>query len=285
MTATSERRTHDRGRLALFGDLFFGALRASYRRVHSFGAALGIFLVAGALLAAVLTTIFVRYGSYVRSGATQRLDEAILRRINEGQHPLLDGFMLEITMLGTWTVVMTTVSVAAMFLWLNRHKYSAILLLVATVGGTILNNILKLAYDRPRPQVFEWKTHALSSSFPSGHSMSAVVVYGTVAYLAARLQKKAWARWLTLVVAGLLIGLICFSRMYLGVHYPSDVLAGMTMGLGWAAFCMATLEAFQKFAMRNARQVLKDEEPTPKQKEEIAEVRQQARGDRRAATA
>jgi undecaprenyl-diphosphatase len=177
----------------------------------------------------------------------------------------LEQLMLEVTMLGTWIVVLSIVGVAALFLWLNRHKYSAALLLVATAGGIGLNNILKIGFDRPRPQVFEWGTHVSSSSFPSGHAMSSTVVYLTVAYLAARLQKTHAARLATLIVAAFIVATICFSRMYLGVHYPSDVTAGVIIGVSWAAFCMATLEAIQRFAKRNAKQVLKDEAPAPQQ--------------------
>lgn len=93
--------------------------------------------------------------------------------------------------------------------------------------------------------------------------MSAAIVYSTVAYLAARLQKRRWARWATLFVAAVIIGLISISRMYLGVHYPSDILAGTIVGLSWAAFCMATLEAIQRFGQRQAPEIKKDEIPAP----------------------
>jgi undecaprenyl-diphosphatase len=123
---------------------------------------------------------------------------------------------------------------------------------VATVGGLLLDLVLKMGFNRPRPQVFTWGTHAVSSSFPSGHAMSATVVYSTVAYLATRLQKSRTGRTATRLAAAVLIVLICFSRVYLGVHYPSDVIAGMVVGIAWASFCMATLEAAQLYAKRNA---------------------------------
>jgi undecaprenyl-diphosphatase len=102
--------------------------------------------------------------------------------------------------------------------------------------------------------------------------MSAAIVYSTVAYLAARLQRHAWARALTMGVAVLLVLLICVSRMYLGVHYPSDVAAGVIVGLAWAAFCMATLEAVQLLAARRAPAALRNEAPSAQEEERAREA-------------
>jgi undecaprenyl-diphosphatase len=244
-------------------DPLLKALRALVQRAGSVLGALGIFLVAGIIVAAVATWAFSEFAEHVMSGGTQAFDEAALRWISTHHSTALDSAMLDITVLGTSTVVMMIVCVAALFLTLTRHKYSALLLLVATVGGMILDTILKLQFDRPRPHVFTWGTHASMSSFPSGHAMSATIVYSTVAYLAARLQKRRWAHWLTLLAAAVVILLIALSRVYLGVHYPSDVLAGAIIGLAWAAFCMATLEAIQRFAQRQAPEIAKDELPAP----------------------
>jgi undecaprenyl-diphosphatase len=265
MTAAAERRHEDRGRFRLVWDLLFGGLRVSYRHVHSFTTALGVFLVFGSLIALTGTYLFAKLAHFVRGGRTQSFDEAILRWMERHQTPWLEHFMINFTMLGTWLVTLSIVSIAALFLWLTRHKYSATLLVVATAGGMVLSNILKIGFSRPRPHIFEWGTQVSSYSFPSGHAMSATVVYVTVAYLAARLQKTHVARLATLAVAAIMVAAICFSRLYLGVHYPSDVAAGVIIGLTWAAFCMATLEAIQKFAKRNAKQVLQAEQPPPQQ--------------------
>ena len=263
--AVAERRREERGHFRVLWDLIYGGLRTSYQHAHSFTTALGVFLVFGALIAMVGTYAFGRLALLVQEGVTQQFDEAVLRWMQQHQTPWLERLMLEVTMLGTWIVVLSIVSIAGLFLWLTQHKYSALLLLVATAGGIGLNNILKIGFGRPRPRVFEWGTQVYSSSFPSGHAMSSAVVFITVAYLAARLQKTHKARLATLTVAGIIVASICFSRMYLGVHYLSDVLAGVIIGLAWAAFCMATLEAIQRFAKRNAKQVLKHEAPAPKQ--------------------
>ena len=252
-----------RGRAHLFWDFVFGSIRGIGKVARNFYATFGIFLVAGALVALAGLYFFLRFASHVTSGATQAFDDSVLQWLSEQRSPTLDHIMLEITFLGTGTVVMMAVAISAMFLWLSNHKYSAILLLVSTFGGILLNNLLKAGFSRPRPQIVEWGTTAISSSFPSGHAMSAAVVYGTVAYLAGRLQRRHLHRVATLVLTLILILLISVSRLYLGVHYPSDVIAGVIIGLAWAGFCMATLEAIQLYGRTRAPKVLKHEEPAP----------------------
>lgn len=249
--------------LRLRSDPVFKTLDALVDRGSSLLGALGIFLVAGVIVAAIGTWIFSELAEYVMAGGTQAFDEALLRWVSTRHSPAIDEAMLEITALGTTTVVMMIVCVAALFLTLTRHKYSALLLLVATAGGSPLDLILKLRFDRPRPHIFAWGTQVFSASFPSGHAMSAAIVYSTVAYLAARLQRRRWARGLTMLLAAFVILLICSSRVYLGVHYPSDVLAGVVIGISWAAFCMATLEGIQRFSERQAPEITKDEMPAP----------------------
>ena len=257
----AERRSRPRAHFALLWDLLFRLLRASLSHVQSFYTAVGIFIVGGALLAIGGAWAFAGIASYVRAGATQRFDERIMHWMATHQTPTRRMVMADITELGTGVVVMMVVAVAALFLWLTRHKHSAALLLVATSVGIVINSFLKDVFHRDRPAIFDWGTEVFSSSFPSGHAMSAAIVYGTVAYLAARLQRTHVARTLTIGAALILILLIAFSRIYLGVHYPSDTLAGLLVGLAWAAFCMASLEAIQKVALRRAPQALADERP------------------------
>lgn len=252
-----------RGHLRRVWDLAFIALRFIRRHANNAYATFGIFILAGTAIALLGTWAFAEFAGRVASGGTQVFDTAVLRWIGPRRDPTLDALMLEITSLGTASVVTMVVGVAALFLWLNKHKHSAILLFVSTFGGVILNNLLKLGFSRPRPDIIPWGAKATFYSFPSGHAMSATVVYSTVAYLAARLQRTHAARASIMFIAAIIIFIICGSRVYLGVHYPSDVVAGVIVGLAWASFCMATLEAIQLYARRNAPEVLAEERPAP----------------------
>ena len=260
---SGERRSGSRRRFDVASDILYRGLRFSISHIRNFRTAVGLFLIGGAIVAVIGTALFAKIAGIVREGSTQAFDHGVMAWMGENRIPWLERVLIEVTALGTGTVVISIVGVSGMFLWLTRHKYSAALLLFSTVGGIVVNNVLKLIFMRERPQVFEWAAHASSSSFPSGHAMSAAIVYATVGYLAARLQKRRWARWLTLTFALVLIILICASRVYLGVHYPTDVLAGLVLGLAWAGFCMATLEAVQVLGARRSVQIQKDEEPAP----------------------
>lgn len=261
--AADERRTGTRGRFHLLWDLVFRGLRATGLRASSFYTTVGVFLIVGVLIAVAGTLAFAQMGDWVKDGATQGLDVATLRWLKDHHTPLLTNMARELTYLGTGTVVLMIVAVAALFLWHTRHKHSAILLLAAVSGNIILNGVLKYFFHRDRPTVFDWQTSAVSSSFPSGHAMSATVCYGTVAYLVIRLQKRRWSQWLTGIAAGMIILLICATRLYLGVHYPSDVVAGILVGLAWAGFCMATLEASLVLARRRSPQDVVEERRAP----------------------
>lgn len=266
-THSFERRgpeaNQTRGRLHVAWDGIFAIVRLIARYAHGVYTTFGIFIIAGTAITVLGTYWFAELAGHMRRGATQHFDDSVLRWLAAHRTPILDTSMLEITALGTGSVVVMTVLIAVLFLWLTRHRHSAVLLGVASIGGMVLNGLLKLGFHRPRPTLVMHATYTVSSSFPSGHSMNAVIVYGTVAYLAARLQQRRTVRIATLVVAAIVIVLVCGSRLYLGVHYPSDVAAGLVIGLAWAAFCMATLEAIQLYARRNAPELLEQERPAP----------------------
>ncbi|MGH7720321.1 MAG: phosphatase PAP2 family protein [Gemmatimonadaceae bacterium] len=258
---TLDRRDRPRSRFHLAWDLLYSALRAIARHANSFYTAFGIFLVAGAVLAIFGTWAFVQLADTVTEGETQAFDEAVLTWMSQHRIEWIERSLLEITALGDGVVVMVIAAVAALFLFITKHRYSAFLLLFATAGGLVLNAVLKQSFARPRPSVFERLDQVYTTSFPSGHAMTAAIVYATVAYLAARLETRRWMRFVTMGVALLLIALICLSRLYLGVHYPSDVLAGLVIGFAWAGFCVSGLEAARVFAERfGKKRVLEQQE-------------------------
>ncbi len=248
-----ERRASERsGLVATLKDPFFGALRWIGLHVRGFYAAVGVALAASAILLVALLLAFAELGELVREGRTQRFDEAGLRWIDSHATPALDLAARDITALGSSTVVWMLVCVSSLFLWLTHHRWSVLLLWVSLGGTGLLNALLKSLFDRPRPNVFPWRVeHAGLSSFPSGHSFTATVAYLTIAYLATRLEPGPWLRRVVFAVAIVVVTLIGLSRMYLGVHYPTDVLAGIVSGLAWALFCAMGIEVLRYFRHRD----------------------------------
>jgi undecaprenyl-diphosphatase len=239
------RGGHDPARDALYSTLRFIA-----RHVRGFWSALIAFLGLGLALGAAATAGFVALAAVVETGFTESVDEHVVRWFAQQRRPWLDEVMLEITTLGNSLVLAMLVAIVSMFLWLTHHRWSVYLLVVGLLGGQVVNNILKLAFGRERPGVVEWVDTVSSKSFPSGHAMSAIIAYGSVAYLVGRLSPTAALRRTTWGVAVLIIAAIGVSRMYLGVHYPSDVAAGFVAGVAWLGFVAASMAAVRYFAPR-----------------------------------
>ena len=225
-------------------------LRFIARHLRGFFAPLAAFITVGMVVAAVGLGIFAAIAEGVEEGVTQKFDEAVLHWFQTSRTTFLDDAMLEITALGAGLVLVMIVLIASVFLWQTQHKWSAYLLLLATLGGKLLNTLLKAAYARPRPSIVESLTETHSTSFPSGHAMSSMVVYGSVAYLVGRLEPSKRLKYTTWLIAAIVIAAIGVSRMYLGVHYPSDVIGGFIAGLAWIGFLVATMRALQFFSER-----------------------------------
>jgi undecaprenyl-diphosphatase len=118
--------------------------------------------------------------------------------------------------------------------------------LAATIGGTFVSLLLKNLFDRPRPEIVPHLSHVMTSSFPSGHSMLAAVVYLTLGSLLAAVMPTRGLKVYVLAVAVLLTIFVGLSRIYLGVHYPTDVLAGWLAGLTWALVCWLAARWLQR---------------------------------------
>lgn len=245
------------------GARVYRLLQAVARQVQDLRVALGLLLIGGGLVTVVAAWALAELTEAVLGGQTQRFDERVLQWIAGHHGTLLDYLALQITSLGDIVVVFVIAGIVALFLTLLRHRYSAALVVGATLGAVAISTLLKLVVERPRPHVFEWGTQVVTSSFPSGHATAAVAAYGTIAFVAARLHRHAWARRLTLLIATVLIAAIAASRLWLGVHYPSDVVGGALLGLAWAAFCAAVLAAIQRFIVRDAPAEAHQEEPPP----------------------
>lgn len=161
----------------------------------------------------------------------QSLDEKILRGVHHYAQPVLDKVILAITQGGDeLALIIATILLALVLLWRYRRLHEALLYTLAAITSFVLNGTLKRIFERPRPQLWQQIIPLPRDySFPSGHAMISMTVYGLAAWLLA-MHFPQWRRAI-LIVAGLLILSIGGSRVYLGVHWPSDVLAGFFCGL------------------------------------------------------
>lgn len=246
-----ERRTEARPGPQPARKAMFGLFRWVGDHVKGFYGAVGALLLVGVGVIVGCVAVFAALADEVMEGDTLAMDNAVLLWMNRHATPWLTGLALDITALGAGTVVWLLVIVASVFLWVSRHRYSVLLLWVSIVGSGLINATMKMFFERPRPQLFPWRVpYAGLSSFPSGHSMTSMVCYATLAYLITRLVDSRFLRRFTVCLAAVIVVLIGLSRLYLGVHYPTDVLAGFIMGIAWASFCALMIEAIRYFRHR-----------------------------------
>ena len=193
---------------------------------------------------AVCVLGFALLAGEVVEGETSGFDRMVLlalRNTTDLAQPIgpawLPDVARDVTGLGG-PAVLTFVSVSiAFYLLVVRQCWAAALVVVSVGGGSLLSTALKLAFDRPRPDLVPHAVLVGSASFPSGHAMLAAVTYLTLGGLLMRVQSRLSAKIYVLSLALLLTVLIGISRIYLGVHWPTDVLAGWSGGAAWALFC------------------------------------------------
>lgn len=209
------------------------------------------------LWALALSCIFVALAWAVSAGLTEGFDEPIhdLLRSSSGflATPRMQELGRDVTALGG-TVVLTFVTLAAaVYLLLARRPGAATLVAVSVVGGELLQQALKSYLARPRPVALAPAPYAdLDSwSFPSGHAMSSTIVYLIVARLLMREQPQSPAKIYILAVTITLIAGIGLSRIYLGVHWPTDVIGGWTIGTAWALLCSGFADAIEAHFRRS----------------------------------
>jgi undecaprenyl-diphosphatase len=214
-------------------------------------AASGAKPLAALLLAAGAVWLFAELADDVLEGDTRTVDERVLlltRALNDPSDPVgppwLEDVVRDVSALGGVGILTILTLASAGFLALQRKRAAALYLLAAVGGGAVLASVLKLVFDRDRPPA-ELMAHGqtiFTSSFPSGHSMLSAVVYLTLGALLARAQSEVHLRAYILGLAAFLALIVGLSRVYLGVHWPTDVLAGWTAGAAWALVCWALAE-------------------------------------------
>jgi undecaprenyl-diphosphatase len=187
---------------------------------------------------------FIALADEVVEGGTHAFDETLLLALRNPADPAdplgppwLEEMMRDVTALGSFGILVAITVAVAGYLWLARERRSVVIVLVSVAGGQALASLAKHGFDRPRPDLVPHGMVTYTTSFPSGHSMMAAVTYLTLAALVARVEPNRALRLYVLAWAVALVLAIGVSRVYLGVHWPTDVLAGWTAGAGWALAC------------------------------------------------
>ncbi len=187
---------------------------------------------------------FVELAEEVMEGETGSFDRTLLLAMRDPadlNNPIGPGWLEEvgrdITALGGTAVLSMTTLVIIGYLLLDGKRRVALVLLIATLGALGISTILKQTFDRPRPDLVPHGVIVYTASFPSGHSMLAASTYLTLGVLLAMVQPRRTIRAYILACAVAVTLLVGISRVYLGVHWPTDVLAGWTAGAGWALIC------------------------------------------------
>jgi undecaprenyl-diphosphatase len=152
----------------------------------------------------------------------------------------------DVTSLGSTIVIGFILLAVVGYLLLDRERTAAGLMLVAVLGGAALNSFLKFEFARPRPDFMPAAVQVFTSSFPSGHAALSAITYLTLGAILARTHPSARIRIYFVSLAALVTGLVGLSRVYLGVHYPTDVLGGWCLGTAWAMGCWALMTWLQR---------------------------------------
>jgi undecaprenyl-diphosphatase len=202
--------------------------------------------------ACLLLFAFVRLAGEVSDGDTKAFDVRILRAFRSADDPArpigpawVETALLDLTALGGSTVLGLMVIAVVGFLVL-QERYRTALVVAATSGsGELLNMVMKNLFLRPRPDVVPHLRDVASSSFPSGHAMESAIIYLTLGAMLMRVAERRLTKLYCLGWALLLTFLVGISRVYLGVHYPTDVLAGWIMGFVWASICWLVAQRFE----------------------------------------
>lgn len=200
---------------------------------------------------------FVAVANDVSENELQRFDNGLLllfRQPSDVSAPIGPSWVaqsvVEITTLGGYPVLVTLVTAIAGFLLVYRKFGPAIFMLASIISGTVVSHLLKIVYDRPRPDIVDHLVATHTASFPSGHATMSAVVYLTLATMIVRLVDDVAVRIYVILMAVLLTFMVGMSRIYLGVHWPSDVIAGWALGTAWACSSWLAVTALRALSAR-----------------------------------
>jgi undecaprenyl-diphosphatase len=205
--------------------------------------------------------LFIRLAGEVMRGDTQAFDVEILRGLRSAADPSrpkgpwwIEPALLDLTALGGPTVLGLIVLVIAGYLLLVRRFVTATIVLATSIGGEIADESLKVLFTRPRPSVVPHLRTVVTASFPSGHAMESAIIYLTLGALLVRVVEGRVTKIYCMSVAICLTLIVGVSRVYLGVHYPTDVLGGWMLGFLWAALTWLATRRFDRTVSRERAQ-------------------------------
>lgn len=205
---------------------------------------LGMPLVAGLACAVIFLVLFAMLAEEMLEGDTRQFDTTVRLFVHAHSSTELTALMRFLSIIGSPTVVTVIAIASSIALWLVGHPRRAILIAVTAAGGSLLMWVLKITFHRHRPEPFFDAKLPSSYSFPSGHAMLSFCLCLSAAALFSASRKSRLARVTIWTFWVSLSGAIGYSRIYLGVHYPSDVVAGYLAALVWS---LAVGSAYQKW--------------------------------------
>jgi undecaprenyl-diphosphatase len=214
-----------------------------------------LLLLLGTLALLGIVLVIVNLAGAVLEGDTLDFDKRMLAALRKADNPAqpigpawLEMAAFDITALGGPTVLGMTVAAGVGFLVLQGMYRNAAFVFLASVGGWLLNDLLKEVFARPRPQVVPHLRQVMSLSFPSGHALTSAAIFLTLGALLMRVAQSRLVKFYIMFIAMTTTLLVGATRVYLGVHYPTDVLAGWLIGISWALFCWLLERSLERTA-------------------------------------
>jgi undecaprenyl-diphosphatase len=210
-------------------------------------------LKTGAALALAAAVAFLLLAEWILKDEAQQLDVAALRWLATHRTPGLTQFFLVISALGSWRFVGALTLILCVGGLFIRARRAAATLLVAVLGIPMFVVGLKPIYGRPRPNAVAHLDFVDSASFPSGHALAAAIFFGTTALIAAERTASELRRAMIAAAAGSIIALVALSRVYLGVHYSSDVVGGVLVGMTWSLLVLLAAHSIHRQLARSRK--------------------------------